>query len=148
VPVTISDTGGSTAGRIQPGDTLVVVFSEALNPATVSSSSTVRLTDPSGAGNDTLSVTGIGNGELNTGSDGYITADNSAAAYAGSALTLSNANKTVTATVGPTCSGGGCGNKRGTVTSNPSLVFVPSPALTDAAGNAATGALTVSISLF
>jgi len=50
ITVTITDTNGTTDGKIQAGDTLVVTFSEPLNAATVPTSTTVTLTDPNGAG--------------------------------------------------------------------------------------------------
>jgi hypothetical protein len=143
----ITDTGGATNGKIEPGDTLVVNFSEPLNPATVPSSSTVTLTDPNGAGNDTLTITGITQGARSTGNGGYITTNNSAAPFASSPIALSNGNKTITVTVGPTCSGTGCGSL-GTVATTPNLSWLTASTITDVAGNVPTSTFTQAIRLF
>lgn len=146
--VTITDTGGSTEGRIDPGDTLAITFSEPLNTSTVPASATVSLTDPIGTGNDTLAITGILNGERTTTTNAHITLEGTSAAFSDSAVVISNGNRTVTITVGPTCSGTGCA-AIGTVTSATSLSFLGATTLLDVAGNrAATTARTYSIRLF
>jgi hypothetical protein len=137
VPVTITDTNGATDGKIQVGDTLVVTFSEALAPATVPATATVTLTDPSGNGNDTLTISGITSGALATGSNNYMSTDNTSAAFSSSTVALSNGNKTVTITVGGTCAGTGCATI-GTQGSAVNLVFLAATTLTDVAANTAT----------
>ena len=99
--VTITDTPGATNGRAQSGDTLVITFSEPLAPASVPASTTVTLTDPVGTGNDTLTMAGVSNGARTTGTTGHVTGDGGVASFANSAVALSNANKTITITVGP-----------------------------------------------
>jgi hypothetical protein len=101
---------------------------------------TVKEADPAGAGNDTLTISGIANGTLDLGSDGYVTADGALLGYANSHLRLVNGNRGVGFKVGPSCAGqcssaapGGPGT----------FVFVPAPTLTDSSGNAATGSLSV-----
>ena len=112
--VTITDTNGANDGKAEPGDTLVITFSEALAPGSVPASTTVTLTDPVGAGNDTLTMAGVSNGARTMGANNYITNDGAIASFASSVVAVSNLNKTITITVGPSCSGTGCsplGNK-------------------------------------
>jgi hypothetical protein len=113
----------------------------------VPATTTLTLADPAGSGNDTLTLSGITNGARNTGSGSYITADNTAASYT-STVTLSADRKTITVTVGSTCSGTGC-TALGTVTSAASLSMSAAATLKDAAAVVAnTTAVTVSIRLF
>jgi hypothetical protein len=137
VAVTITDTNGANDGKTELGDSLSIIFSEALAPATVPSTATVTLTDPSGTGNDTLSISGILNGARTTTSNLHITLDNSSAAFDPSPVVLSNGNKTVTITVGGTCTGTGCGSI-GQATSATNLSFLGATTLTDLIGNAVT----------
>ena len=138
VPVTITDTDGTTDGKMEAGDTLVVTFSEAIT-STITSPITITESDPNGGGNDTLTIPGLTNGALDTGSNLYITSNNSSATFAGSTLILSNGNKTLTATVGITAGGSGITAAGGPNT----FVFAASTGLTDAAGNTATGSVSV-----
>jgi len=62
-------------------------------------------------------------------------------------VALSNGNRTVTVTVGPTCAGTGCASLAA-VTSSPSLAFVAATTLTDPAGNAVVGTKSQPINLF
>jgi hypothetical protein len=105
------------------------------------------MTDPNGTGNDTLTIAGITSGALKTGSNGYVLTNNTSAAFAGSTVTLSADRKTVTVTVGPTCSGTGCATL-GSVTTTPTLAFIAATTLTDAAGNTAVGTRSTAIRLF
>jgi hypothetical protein len=147
-PITIADTNGATDGKAEPGDTVVITFSEPLAPATVPNSTTVTLTDPVGNGNDTLTMLGVSNGARKLGSNNYVTVDGAAAAFANSPITLSNSNATVTVTIGGSCSGTGC-SALGQQTTNANYSFLAATTLTDVAGNlAATVAKTQSIRLF
>jgi hypothetical protein len=147
VTVTVTDTYGATDGKIEPGDSIVITLSEAVSAATVPSSATVTLTDPNGSGNDTLAITGVMNGSRSTGSNNYVTLNNSSAAFANSTVTLGNGGKTITVVVGPACAGTGCA-ALGTVTNTPNLSYQSATTITDPAGNAATGTKTVAIRLF
>jgi hypothetical protein len=148
IVVSVTDTNGSTSGRIQAGDTVTFTFSEPLDPSTVPSSTTVSLTDPAGAGNDTLSITGILNGARDTGSPDHITTNNRTASFAASTVALSSGNRAVTVTVGPTCSGTGCGSI-GTVLAATNLSVLAATTITDVAANLPdTTARTFSIRLF
>ena len=146
--VTITDTNGSTDGRVQPGDTVVITFTEPLAPASVPSSTTVTLTDPTGNGSDTLTMVGVTNGARSLGSNNYITLNTGVASFTGSTVALSNADRTITVTVGPTCAGTGCG-ALGQQTTNANYSFLAAPTLTDTAGNtASTATRTQSIRMF
>ena len=145
--MTITDTNGVTNGRAQSGDTVVIIFSEPLAPATVPSSTTVILTDPVGAGNDTLTMAGVSNGARTTGTTNHVTADGGVASFANSPVALSNANRTITVTIGPACTGTGCATIATAVAGTYS--FVAATTLRDVAGNLpATAAKTQSIALF
>jgi hypothetical protein len=145
---TITDTNGSIDGRVQPGDTLVITFSEPLAPASVPASTTVTMADPAGGGNDTLTMVGVTNGARRLGSNNYITLDAGVASFANSPVALGNSDRTVTVTVGPTCAGTGCG-ALGQQTTNANYSFLAAPTLTDTAGNtASTAARTQSIRMF
>jgi hypothetical protein len=144
---TITDTPGATNGRAQSGDTLVITFSEPLLPTSVPTSTTVTLTDPVGAGNDTLTMIGVSNGARTTGTTNYVTGDGGVASFANSPVALSNANKTITITIGPACTGTGCATLATAAAGIYS--FVAATTLTDVPGNlAATAAKTQSIALF
>jgi hypothetical protein len=142
----ITDTNGATNGKIEPGDTLVVTFSEPLDPATVPSSTTVTLGDPQGNGSDYLDITGITDGLRNTGTNGYITKNKQTASF-DSTVALSNSNKTITITVGPACAGAGCASI-GTVAATPNLSWLTATTITDVAGNIPTVTFTQAIRLF
>jgi len=137
VPMTIADTNGTINGRIQPGDTISITFSEALAPASVPSATTVSITDPLGAGNDTLTMVGVSDGARTLGATGYVTTDNSTASFASSAVTLLTSNTVIRVTVGATCSGTGCAGIA-TQTTNGTYSFLAAPTITDLAGNSAS----------
>ncbi|MGD9998400.1 MAG: hypothetical protein AB7U39_15895 [Ilumatobacteraceae bacterium] len=146
VPMSISDTNGATNGRAETGDSISITFSEPLAPATVPASSTVTLTGGYSTA-DTLSMSGISNGAGSTGGTSYITTTG-AAASSMSVVTLSNANKTLTVTIGANCSGTGCA-ALGTQTTNGTYSYVAATTLTDVAGNSPrTTARTSSMRLF
>lgn len=136
VPVAMSGSNGVTDGRIEPGDTVAVVFSEPMATATVPLTTTVTLADPSSSGNDTLDLTGITAGARDTGSNSYISANATSASFA-SGVVVSPDGTTVTVTVGPTCAGTGCG-ALGTATAATSVSLVGAATLLDGAGLAAT----------
>ena len=148
VPMLITDTNGTVDGQAQPGDSITVEFSEALAPATVPASTTLTLTDPNGGGSDTLTMAGVSNGARSTGGANYVLTNNTSAAFAGSVVGLSNANRSITVTIAATCSGAGCA-ALGQQTTNATYSFVGATTLTDVAGNlVVTTARTASIRLF
>jgi hypothetical protein len=144
----VSDTNGLNDGRVEPGDTLVFTFSEALAPATVPSTTSVVLTDPNGSGNDTLSLVGLLAGSASTGTNLHLSTNNTSATFAGSAVSLSGGGRVVTVIVGASCSGTGC-STIGQATAATTLSVVPASTLTDLIGNAASAvARTFTIRLF
>ena len=145
VPVGITDTNGTVDGQMQAGDTLRVTFSEAMNPASLLQAN-IKETDPTGPGNDLLTIVGLTDGSLDLGSDAYITTDGAAAVFQNSTLTLTNGNRTVVSTVVGACSGDGCGSI-GVGGPGP-ISFGPEPILTDLSGNGALGGLTVTLRLY
>ena len=81
VAMTMGGTNGTIDGRIEPGDTMAITFSEPLATASVPTATTVTLADPAGTGNDTLNLTGITSTARDTGSNLYISADGTSAAF-------------------------------------------------------------------
>lgn len=146
IPVSITDTNGAYNGRFEPGDTMSVTFSEALLASTVPSSTTATITDPSGSGSDTLTIAGITSGARRLGSNGYNTVNNTSAAFSASAVTLTNGDRTVTVTIGPTCTGTGCAGLA-TQSTAASFSFLAATSVTDVAGIASTKVLVVNLRL-
>ena len=136
VAMTMGGTNGTIDGRIEPGDTMTITFSEPLATASVPTATTVTLADPAGAGNDTLNLTGITATARDTGSNLYISADGTSAAF-DSTVALSGDGLTVTVTVGPTCSGTGC-TAVGTATAAANLSYLGATTLTDRTGQLVT----------
>jgi len=137
VPMSIADTNGTINGRIQPGDTISITFSEALATASVPTSTAVTITDPVGAGNDTLTMVGISNGARTLGATGYVTTDGGVASFASSPVTLLTGNTVIRVTVDATCAGTGCAGIA-TQTANGTYSFLAATSITDNAGNAAS----------
>ncbi|WCO67835.1 hypothetical protein PO878_03740 [Iamia majanohamensis] len=146
VPLDVTDTNGATDGRVEPGDTLSLRFSEPLAAASVPSTSTVTLADPTGTGNDTLSIAGITNGARSTGSNAYVTTDATSASWPAT-VALSADRTTITVTVGSTCTGTGCAGL-GTATSAASFSYLGATTLDDGTIAVTTGARTFSRRLF
>lgn len=144
----LSTVSGAIPGRIAPGDSLSVLLSEPLGPAvSLAATTTLTMADPAGGGSDTLTVPGLFSGARSTGSNSYVTANNTAAAFAGSALSLSTDRRTVTVTVGPSCAGTGCAGLGTAAAANVSVLL--DPALRDAAGVVPTAvARNISFRLF
>lgn len=128
VLMTVSAGAGSTAGLMEPGDTIVMTFSEALDASTVSANYAVS--EARSGGSTSLSIQSlINNASIN---QSYLGGNNSSgtANLSPSALTL--ANTRITVTVGAILtSGNGLGAGTGAVT------IVPSNVLRDPAGNGA-----------
>ncbi|MEN3282786.1 MAG: large repetitive protein [Solirubrobacteraceae bacterium] len=127
VLMTATSTAGTTANRMQAGDTLVLTFSEALAPTSLAG--TFIVTEQR-AGAATLTIPGLINSATIGGS--YLGANNSSAASSNSPSALGNLNKTVTVTLGTiTTTGSGVGTGTGGAS------ISPASTLTDPAGNAA-----------
>ena len=105
-----SATASSTTNRngtVQAGDTVTITFGEALNPTTVAATGTLTLSR-GGTGNTTWGVSGFTNGQVTTGTTGYLKQPSSnttyTVTYAGT-LALSGDGRTITFTVTGACSG-------------------------------------------
>ena len=147
-PVVLSvgstNAGGGTAGKMEAGDQLAVAFSEPLLASSLPGTTTVSETDPTGSGNDTLSIAGITSSARDTGSDGYVAKNNATVSFTPSTVALSGG--TVTVTVAGSC-GANCGDLgSGGASVHGALSFAPATGITDAAGNAATGVVTTAAS--
>jgi hypothetical protein len=140
-PVIVSVTVTDGDGKLEAADTIALTFSEALAAGSVPSSVTVSESDPPGIGFDTLSIGGIVSG--NSGSDAYVSGNNKTASFASSGVALSDGNKTITVTVGATCTGD-CANL---IAAGPAaMTFTPAAAITDGTPNPAAGSFTTATS--
>ena len=146
VPIAFTRTAGTTSGLIQPGDQMKITFSEPILASSVPSSVTVTESDPSGAGNDTLAISGIIAGTMNLGSDAYVGADGTSASFAASAASLGTGGTLLKVVVGATCAGGGCASLG--VGGQSALTYIPATAVTDATLNAAAGQIIKSFRMF
>lgn len=144
IPVSVTDTSGSIDGRFQAGDTISITFSEPLLISTVPTSTTVTVTDPSGSGNDTLTLQGISATNRSLGANGYSSTNASSAVFGASAVAVTNSNRTITVTVGAICTGTGCAGLS-TQGSAASYSFLAATTLTDLVGLTSTRTLSVSI---
>ncbi|MEP7202776.1 MAG: putative Ig domain-containing protein [Ilumatobacteraceae bacterium] len=141
VPMTITDTNGTTDGKIQSGNKLLITFSEPLLAASVPASTTMVVTGTTPS--DTLSMTGVSNGAGATGGTNYVTT----ASTASFASTVALSSATITVTVGA-CTGTGCA-ALGTQSTAATYSYVAAATLTDSAGNAASQVpKTVNLRLF
>lgn len=138
---------GSTAGRFEAGDRVVLSLSEQLgSTVTLASTATVTLSDPSGSSSDTMAVPGVFPGARSTGSNSYLGTNNASASFTGSTLALAPDRTSITITLG-TCSGA-CATL-GTATSAANFSVLLATGLRDQAGNApATTARSIGIRLF
>ena len=104
-PTTSSLAVTNHSGQVQATlDTFSVTFAEPLNPTTVPATGTLTLSRSNG--NTSYGISGLTNGLLTTGGNGYLTSAGTTRTitFAGS-LVLSNQNRTVTFTVTGACAG-------------------------------------------
>jgi hypothetical protein len=139
VPTDITSTPGLVDNVMEDGDTFTATFSEPIDPTSVHAAN-VKETDPVGPGNDNLIIVGLTDGAMDLGSDDYVTLDGGTIVFAESTLTLLNNNTKIRSTIVGPCSGTACGFTG--AGANALVTFRPEPALTDVAGNAATGSRT------
>jgi hypothetical protein len=144
--VSIADTDGAVNGRVEPGDTLSVTFTEAMDTTTLAGPVTVTLTDPNTTASDTLTVTGFTNGARSTGGNGYVSTNNVSYSFASSSVSYTNGNRTVVITIGPTCSGT-CA-AIATQTTNATFSFLAATTFRDLGGNTQGTAFSFSTRLF
>jgi hypothetical protein len=137
--IAISSTNGT--GKVDVGDTFRLTFSEALDPASVPTSTTIRISNSGGF--DMLAIDGITDGAVSTGTTGIVR-PNLAMALHGT-VTLSDGDTVVsvrTGTCASNCAVAGSGGGPG------ALQFVPAPTLQDVVGNAAAGLTAVTLRVF
>ena len=143
--------GSGTAGMIDKGDTITVVFSEQMsassfcstwttgdtNDQSLTGNADVTLTD-GGASNDTLTVSSgtctFNFGSINLGSTAYITGGNATFSGGNSGINWTASTHTLVIVLGAQSGSG----TTGTVASS-TAVYTPSSSITDSAGNAVTG---------
>lgn len=95
VLLTVTDSDSGTGnGRIEDDDWIEFAFSEALDVATVPSTTSVDQGDPSGNTPDTLMITNL-LALTPMGSDGYMTKNNVVARFVNSAVTLTASSTTI-----------------------------------------------------
>ena len=136
----------NTAGVPEACDEITAEWSEPLLPSSIPATTTITITDPTGPGNDTLTIGSFIAGSLDLGSDGYLTADGTSASWASSVLSYSSAQVSLTARIFGACAGAGC-TALGTV-KNVTVTYTPAPTITDPAGNPAGGSFTKTQTMF
>lgn len=144
VPVSITDTNGSTDGKVETNDTLAVTFSEPVLSSSVPATTTLAFSR-SANGANTIAAGGFISGSPSTGLSGnnYVNGTGTATFSFNASLAVSGV--TVTLTVGTNLTGSG---NVGTAGSAGSFSYVPDPVVTDASGNAAGGSRSQSLKLF
>jgi len=136
----------NTAGVPEACDEITAEWSEPLLPSSIPATTTITITDPAGPGDDTLTIGSFIAGSVDLGSDGYVTADGTSASWSSSVLSYSSAQVSLTARILGACTGAGC-SALGTV-KNVTVTYVPSPTITDAAGNPAGGSFSKTQTMF
>jgi Flp pilus assembly protein TadG len=136
----LADTNGLVGGYPNALDTLTLTFSEPI--ATSISTTTVVYTDPSGTGNDTVSMSGITAGPITTNSNSYNTSNDSTVQFTG--LVSKSGNTVVVTVINPLVCVPTLCLTLGIVSGETAWTFIPATSLVDAAGNAATGTKTIS----
>jgi hypothetical protein len=145
VPVSLSSSPGAQKGVMEAGDTFTVGFSEAIAPSSVHAANVKEL-DQNGLGNDKVIIVGLSDGGIDLGSNDYVTAPGGTIVFAASTLTLTAGNTSIVSTIVGSCTGTACGST-GTPADSP-IAFRPEPALTDPAGNHATGSFTATLTAY
>jgi hypothetical protein len=126
-------------GRLAIGDKLILTFNQSLATASVPATFSGATESAATSGADvTLSIPGITNGALDTGSPFYLSSRPGTATFGGTVALVNNGTAT-TVTVTVTSLTGAT-----TAVSLGALVFKPATTLTDGGGNAATGTFTTS----
>ena len=145
VPVSLASTPGSQPGVMEDNDTFTVGFSEPIDPLSVHAANVKEL-DQNGLGNDKVIIVGLTDGGIDLGSNDYVTQAGGTIVFATSTLTMANGNRSIVSTITGLCTGTACGHT-GTPADSP-IAFRPEPALTDPAGNHATGAVTATLTAY
>jgi hypothetical protein len=129
--------GSAGNGKLELGDKLVLTFSEGLATATVPTAFVGATEARSGGGSVQLTIPGITNGAIDTGSGSYLAGSGSRVATFAGTVALTNAGAATTITVTVTSLTGDA-----TATSSGTLPFVTATTITAVDGTAATGTFT------
>ena len=128
--------GGGRDGKIEPGDTVTLTFSEVLKASTINSAWNDAATTPSQG--VTVSITSTNVLTVSAGASPTLQVGSVAlgenygiVTYSGSTLSWDAASKTITIKLGATVSGSPSNANRGAV----APTYTPASGLTDAAGN-------------
>jgi uncharacterized repeat protein (TIGR01451 family) len=128
----------TNAGIAQPCDELTAEWSESLAPGSIPGTTPVTITDPSGSGNDRLTIPNFIQGAMDLGSNAYLSLDGGSATWAGSELLLTGAAQdTLTIRLYGPCTGSGCSAL--SAASSVTVTYMPSGLIQDAVGNVAAG---------
>jgi hypothetical protein len=135
--------GSAGDGQLAVGDRLIITFNQSLAAASVPTAFSGANEDSNGLFSTvTLSIPGITQGSLSTGSTGYLgLALFGATETFGGTISLANAATATTVTVAITSASGASPSA-----SSGALVFKPATSITDGSGNAAHGSFTTATS--
>ena len=135
----LQSNGTAGNGKLQLGDRLVLTFNEDLATATVPTTFVSATEARVGSGVVTLTIPGITNGTISTGSGSYLAGQATSTATFGGTVALVNNGASTTVTMRVTSLSGGA-----TAASNGTLPFVTAPAITGTNGTGASGTFTPS----
>jgi hypothetical protein len=136
--ITSLQAGGAAGdGQLQLGDQLVLTFNETLASGTVPTTFASATEARVGNGVVTLTIPGITNGAISTGSGSYLSGQASSTATFGGTVTLVNNGASTTLTIKVTSLSGAT-----TAASNGTLPFVTTPAITGTNATGASGTFT------
>jgi hypothetical protein len=131
--------GSAGNGQLALGDQLVLTFNENLATATVPTTFASATEARVGSGVVTLTIPGITNGAISTGSGSYLAGQASSTATFGGTIALVNNGASTTVTLSVTSLSGGA-----TAASSGTFPFVTAPAITGTNGTGASGTFTPS----
>jgi hypothetical protein len=135
----LQSSGTAGTGQLAVGAQLVLTFNENLATATVPTTFTSATEARTGSGVVTLTIPGITNGAISTGSGSYLAGQATSTATFGGTIALVNNGASTTVTVKVTSLSGGA-----TAASSGTFPFVTAPAITGTNGTGATGTFTPS----
>jgi hypothetical protein len=138
-PTVVAIAAGDGDGKIEKNDFLRLTFNEPLDPASVPQSTAFSVTNVNGS--ETMTVTGVTEGAVPTGTGGSAWRNQTTVWTASTALSAGNTVLTVTVTQ-PSAIWSGAGAPPGIVQ------FVPAHTLKDVAGNGSGGLRAQSVQLF
>jgi hypothetical protein len=133
----LQSNGTAGDGQLQLGDQLVLTFNENLATATVPTTFASATEARVGSGVVGLTIPGITNGAISTGSGSYLSGQATSTATFGGTVALVNNAANTTVTLKVTSLSGGA-----TAASSGTLPFVTAPAITGTNGTGASGTFT------